>query len=197
MKNRFAFGLILPVLLGSCAQSPKQPRLVKNEEDIGDYEHPNTKIKFPGKLAGFQRMGVMEFQQSPSDVGVEYLRVQVDGPIQANIYLYPRPAAANASSENASKESARLLGIQLEGIKNEMLKRPEMKFIDEEKGKRVSFQYEGFFGGEKQLLALDIYLFKIGDTYVKYRFNYPEKFKSIAPSEIERFLVESKALIPQ
>lgn len=185
----------MPLLVTGCFLFGNQP------PPGGDTFRPNptkvyindaTGFSFPGYLDGFAREKVMFYRPGGDDLSVDYTiwsdpRTNI---ALMTVYVYPAPD----SGPDDTLES------HFERCKDEIEKvRQNAHLISEDEiqirpnktlqtGKKALFTYTDDFGGRRQTLHSELYLFRYGQRYIMYRVSCPEALEKEMRGPIDLFL---------
>lgn len=182
---RGAVILLCLLLASGCLTAEEKLSEPISQTPAGEFTHPGTRFRFPESIGGFQRVEVMQYDESGEDVSVGY-NLGSEEPISATIYMYPGRDILNLGSESDVVDAGRnfLDEEEFEAAKEAILETaPGLTLVSEEEwtmfsgggeqpGKRAIFQGPGIIDRAPTLMRTEVDLFGYGDWFVKYRFTY-------------------------
>jgi hypothetical protein len=168
---------------------------------VGPYTHTASGMVFPSAIGEVPRVSVLRCNDEETDVSAGYNLMTPTGRLVATIYIYPAPpltsigspanvvAAARAKlcqdefTSRKTEISRYNAGATLVGEQEISFRRGDGSFP----GKKAVFEYETAFGGQRQPVHSELYVFcYVGDQWaMEYRFTGP---RGIDTSEISRFM---------
>ena len=145
---------------------------------------------YPRVLGSFYRTDITRYDATGENasVGYNYFEETGDTLIAFTAYVYP---AANESLDDALKSATNDVKSERRGVKVLGTTPAKTQQAGQTyEGRKTTFQYEDKFGGrgEKQKLMSELYLFKKGDRFVKYRVTYPAAAAAQAQQRLAGFL---------
>lgn len=133
----------------------------------GVYEHEQTKMRFPQKVLGFDRVAITAFDPTTGNVGVGY-----------NSEGEPRPAIAMTVYVYPTKQGSSSLENEFRGCLEEISKlwkvpQAASREFSMNIGTRSVSGWDGFIvDAQNTGNFCGLILFSLGDWYVKYRFTF-------------------------
>lgn len=194
--------LCAAVLLTGC---PHEVIFVRSTDIAvqGTYIHHESGMQFPGMVEAFQRINARSYSATgQDDVGIGYKSILRYVPITVTVYVYPVPAvyrADSASPEVADPEKF-LMDNSLNDItsvilslhKDTVLLKKQTFTLQQNgrmiNGRKALFQYTQPVDGAPQDVLSELYLFRSGPWFVKYRATYPRTVQSFAQDHIVDFM---------
>jgi len=194
--------LCAAVLLTGC---PHEVIFVRSTDIAvqGTYIHHESGMQFPGTVQSFQRINARSYSDSgQDDVGIGYKSVLRYVPITVTVYVYPVPSIyrdESASSQVADPERF-LMDNSLSDITRVILSLhkdtvmlKKQTFTLQQNGRMINgrkalFQYKQPVAGAEQDVLSELYLFRSGPWFVKYRATYPRTVQNFAQDHIVDFM---------
>jgi hypothetical protein len=183
-------GLCLALL--ACSSAPSQ-HLAKPETipANGAYTHAASGMAFPAAVADFRRVTLLRYDSETRDVSAYYFMPDPSGGVAATVYVDPTPPLVPVGSP-ADLPAARQVSCESEADrrKREIYNlHPSAKLLQERNvtliqggtprhGKVAEFDYDDEFGGQRQALHAEVYLFcYVGSRWaLEYRFTAPKTY---------------------
>ena len=157
-------------------------------EDVQPYIHQASQMVFPKYVGLFSRNKVVYYDNTGRDVSVAYNQNQLKG--VATVYVFPAVMNNNSFDINLHFEDVKNAIIQSHE-KVSLVSNGDFQFKQDDK------TYDGLHAafamlwetpqGEKSVFS-DIYLFRYGKWFIKYRFTYPRESRRGMEKEIEQLM---------
>jgi hypothetical protein len=211
MQHVFCAALASLCLTGCKSSQPAQLAQPTTVQVQGPYTHSASGMAFPPSVGDFQRVNVMRYDAGGLDVSAGYNLGTPTGEVAATVYVYPAPSLISVGSPPEVIASARatLCNSEFERRKKEVsASHAGARSIQEEDvpppqaippipGKKTSFEYDDFFGGQRQPLRSELYVFcYVGGRWAfEYRFTSPKN--SDAADAISAFMAALRWTVPR
>jgi hypothetical protein len=187
-------GWLVALLVGGLALSgcgpPAEPTAPQGagEDAGGAATHGPSGFIFPESVGGFRRGEITAYDAQGNDVSAGYNHDSV--PITMTVYVYPAGVAPDASR----------LREHFEQCKGELARHhPDAKLESQGEhriapagaardGLRASYVVSGESFNSPVPLRSELYLFLLGDNFVKYRVTYAEADRDVAEIAVPAFL---------
>lgn len=176
----FGMGCVAP---GS-AGGPRAIAVGKSES----FRQSASAFEFPPALAEFERAAVNQYDKDGRDVGVGYNHVGYG--VALTVYVYPvaqeppnNELAGHfqvckgeivRSHSGTRKLSENTIRVQQGGVERQAL--------------WAAFEFEQVFAGKNQMVGSELWLFRSGNWFLKYRATYPAGQKQVAERAVEKFV---------
>ena len=189
--------LSLPVIgcmgLALVACSSASHQLARPETILaqGAYTHAASGMSFPIAVGDFRRVTLLRYDSAARDVSAYYFMPSPSGGIAATVFIDPAPPQVPAASP-ADLPTARAISCESEvdRRKREIYNlHPSAQLLQErnvslvqggasQRGKAAEFEYDDVFGGQRQAVHAEVYLFcYVGARWaLEYRFTTPKTF---------------------
>ena len=180
------------LFLSACATSPTRDQFAGTKTTLlssaETYINTPSNFQFPSMVAGFERAQITKFDPQGQDVGIGFNHLAHK--IAMTVYVYPIPQGMPEDPIRAHFGTC----------KYEILKRHAgAQPISEQSvkisvggsvrsGKRATFSYSQVFAHQHQAVLSDVYLFRNGQRFIKYRVTYPIGAQSEAKADIHNFM---------
>jgi hypothetical protein len=167
------------------------------------YIHPESGMQFPGLVEAFQRVNARSYSDSgQDDVGIGYKSILRYVPISVTVYVYPIPSIYKIDSPSAAvSDPERFLmdnsfsditSVILSLHKDTVLLKKQTFTLQQNgrmiNGRKALFQYRQPVAGAQQEVLSELYLFRSGPWFVKYRATYPKTVQNFAEDHIVDFM---------
>jgi len=182
----------LCLALVACSSAPARhlakPETIPAE---GSYTHAASGMNFPAAVGDFRRVTLLRYDSETRDVSAYYFMPAPSGGIAATVYVDPAPPLVPVGTP-ADLPAARAISCESEvdRRKREIYNlHPSAKLLQEKdvslvqggashRGKAAEFDYDDVFGGQRQALHAEVYLFcYVGRSWaLEYRFTTPKTF---------------------
>ncbi len=173
----------------SANNAPSNNNIPHDNVDVQEiYVHKYLGMEFPEAVGSFQRASITNYSgPHENNIGVGYQYDSEYTPITVTVYVYPVPdvESINPDSEGSQAVYETLfldhynrvisaIATQHEDVildKNEdfILKQPSLSL----KGKRAVVNMKTTISGQRNDMVSEVYLFRHGKWFVKYRVSYP------------------------
>ena len=169
----------------------------------GPFVVREAQMTFPERAGAFRRVNVTIYTPDQSNVSAGYNSNDPSNPIIATIYVYPARKVLSFGSPRKVIEAAhdKLEEMELESDIREVLDAHRgAKLVDQGKieihagggyvldGRQARFAYKEVFASKEQALTGRIWLFTLGDWYLKYRVTYPARGEARAMDSVKKFV---------
>jgi hypothetical protein len=157
------------------------------EAPLGSFVQPSTGFTFPETVGSFERVAVDKYDESGDDISVGYNSLA--DLIVATVYVYP----ADSSTPPGSLPSEE----HFVGVKSSLeASQPGSTLVIDETtanigeafGRKATYRLQAEFAGENRTVLSDVYLFGLDNSFIKYRFTYPESEADSAAGRIAEFM---------
>lgn len=179
------------VAVAACSSAPRHLAKPETIAADGAYTHAASGMSFPLTAADFRRVTLLRYDSQAQDVSAYYYLPSPSGGIAATVYVDPAPPLVPVGSA-ADLPAARSVSCQSEADrrKREIYNlHPSAKLLQERdvslvqngtprRGKVAEFDYDDDFGGQRQALHAELYLFCfVANRWaLEYRFTAPKTF---------------------
>jgi hypothetical protein len=177
--------------LVACGSTPHQLAKPETIPANGPYTHAASGMSFPAAVGDFRRVTLLRYDSASRDVSAYYFLPAPAGGIAATVYVDPAPPMVPAASP-ADLPTARAISCESEvdRRKREIYNlHPSAQLLQERnvslvqagaphRGKVAEFEYDDDFGGQRQAVHAEVYLFcYVGSRWaLEYRFTTPKTF---------------------
>jgi hypothetical protein len=201
MRARFIASVGIAMALVACSSAPRHLAKPETIPAEGAYTHTASGMNFPAAVGDFRRVSLLRYDSATRDVSAYYFMPSPAGGVAATVYIDPAPPVVPVGSA-ADLPAARSISCQSEvdRRKREIYNlHPSAQLIQERnvsllqggashRGKAAEFEYDDFFGGQRQPVRAEVYLFCYvgGGWALEYRFTAPKTFD--ADSRIAAFM---------
>jgi len=191
----------LCVVLAACSSTPQHLAKPETIPANGPYTHAASGMSFPPAVGEFRRISLLRYDSATRDVSADYFMPDPSGGIAATVFVDPAPPLVPVGSP-ADLPAARAISCESEvdRRKREILNlHPSAQVLQERsvsivqggaphRGKAAEFEYDGTFGGQRQTVHAEVYLFcYVGKGWaLEYRFTTPKTYD--AGSRIAAFI---------
>jgi hypothetical protein len=189
------------LVLAACSSAPRPLARPETIAVNGAYTHAASGMSFPTAVGDFRRVTLLRYDSAARNVSAYYFMPAPSGGIAATVYVDPAPPMVPAASP-ADVPTARAISCESEvdRRKREIYNlHPSAQLLQERnvslvqagashRGKVAEFEYDGDFGGQRQAVHAEVYLFcYVGSHWaLEYRFTTPKTFD--AGSRIAGFM---------
>ena len=144
---------------------------------------------FPAQVGRFQRVGVLSYPPSERDFSVAYNITDPRFPVSSTIYIFAAEEIRPASSRSLETHFSDTIGTIVYFHRDaELLDNGPARLRQggvPVEGLRAVLAYEETFAGSRRRLGSELYLFRRGAYFVKFRHSYPlENRQSVQPELI-------------
>ena len=181
----------LCVVLVACSSTPQHLAKPETIPATGAYTHAASGMSFPTAVGDFRRISLLRYDSAARDVSADYFMPDPSGGIAATVFVDPAPPLVPVGSP-ADLPAARAISCESEvdRRKREILNlHPSAQLLQERsvslvqggaphRGKAAEFEYDGTFGGQRQAVHAEVYLFcYVGKGWaLEYRFTTPKTY---------------------
>ena len=181
----------LCLALVACSSAPRHLAKPETIPADGPYTHAASGMSFPAAVGDFRRVTLLRYDSKTQDVSAYYFMPAPSGGIAATVYIDPAPPLVPVGTP-ADLPAARAISCESEvdRRKREIYNlHPSAKLLQEKdvslvqggashRGKAAEFDYDDVFGGQRQALHAEVYLFcYVGSRWApEYRFTTPKTF---------------------
>jgi hypothetical protein len=185
-----AIGCICLALV-ACSSAPRHLAKPETIPAEGAYTHAASGMSFPTAVGDFRRVNLLRYDSATLDVSAYYFMPSPSGGIAATVYVDPAPPLVPVGSQ-ADLPAARNISCESEvdRRKREIYNlHPSAQLLQERnvslvqggashRGKVAEFEYDDVFGGQRQAVHAEVYLFcYVGSRWAfEYRFTAPKTF---------------------
>ena len=189
------------VVLAACSSSPRPLARPETIPANGAYTHAASGMSFPTAVGEFRRITLLRYDSAARDVSAYYFMPAPSGGIAATVFVDPAPPMVPAASP-ADLPAARAISCESEVDRRKRAiynLHPSAHLLQErnvslvqggatQRGKLAEFEYDDDFGGQRQAVHAELYLFcYVGSRWaLEYRFTTPKTFD--AGSRIAAFM---------
>jgi hypothetical protein len=182
------FGFACMLLVSSCRpSSPLGPRGAAQPSPSDVFEHKPSNFRFPLTVGNFAREAVKQYDQSGLNVSVGY---NLGQQAAVTVYVYP---VQEKPPRNDLKEHYKF-------CKEEVLRAHQGGLIvaegptdlkpggQEQGGFQAAFTYTARFAGREQPVRSELYLYRHGRWFIKYRATYAVGDQPKAEPAVKEFI---------
>ena len=189
--SRARIAVLLAIALAACTSAPGLPAEIEVAQ--GElYEHPYTNLILPARAGIFVRESVTQYDPDGFDFSGHYTSRMVG--TTATVYFYP-----GTNSPSLSKEE---VASHIDRVKADIMRlSPFARLLDQEAGEftlgdvkkwgyHARFELPSFRGVDEPIES-HLYLFPVGQWFVKFRVSFPARDAELARPELGPLLATS------
>ena len=162
---------------------------IKTPDDVQPYVHQESKMEFPRYVGLFSKGDVTLYDNTGKDISVEYIQRALKCIV--TVYIYPATDSLNRPAD---------MKLHFDQIEQTIKKSYEEVSVIS-RGETVLEQDGSIYHGLHSAFAMlrksslgnvrvfsDLYLFRHGRWFIKYRFTYPRSSRRVIEDQIDQFM---------